>query len=103
MGSFSTTEDSVPGGYIDFELPVPILASEPSTVELDWRVDDDPWGPAMVWYVDFTDDPELIPDEQVQLLAAQLEASSDLTAVVGGREMKMDVSGAAEAVRKQLS
>ncbi|MBL0967967.1 MAG: hypothetical protein IBJ02_02480 [Brevundimonas sp.] len=92
VGNITTASESEPGSYIDFEVPVAVLASEPGEIRLDWRVDDDPWGPPMVWQISFTESPEEIPAEQVQVLASQFEAASEMKVKIGGHAAVVQVT-----------
>lgn len=89
VGDLTSDEAIEAGGYVDFEVPVPTLLLEPGEIRLDWRIDDEPWGPAMVWKLEFADDAEELSPEQLQLIAAQFEASTDLSVKIGGHTPNM--------------
>lgn len=88
IASITTTAESKPGGYVDFEVSLPCLVTEDDSIELDWRVDDDSWGPAMVWQIAFSEDAEQLSDEEVGKLEAQAELSGDPVILIGGRPAK---------------
>ncbi len=88
IASITTHPDSEPGGYVDFEVSLPMLVRDSDSIELDWRVDDDHWGPAMAWQIEFAPDAEELSEDEIKTLEVQADIAGDPIIRIGGRATK---------------
>lgn len=65
------SESPEPGAYGEFNVPVSVFVEKPSSILLDWRMDDGPWGPPMKWELEFSDDARELGSTEVEALKKQ--------------------------------
>lgn len=70
LGEIETTVEAEAGSFADFDVPVmDLVEAVGGTINLDWRVDGDPWGPPMIWRIEISPDARQASPEEAEALA----------------------------------
>lgn len=70
VGRMETLETAPAGSLAPFDVPVEALVQEDGEIRLDWRLDEQPWGPPMIWKLAFSPEVHQLAPEAASALEA---------------------------------